>query len=137
MRNYDTMGMFDSLEDMLCKDICGVVDKGQITPNDYQMLDVAVDIYKDIQTIKAMEEYQTTEDGVSGMMSGARGYNGNRSGRGMGRYNMGRSYDSYNSYDGGYNNSGDNNVHARLNKMMAEAKTEQERQIISKLMNEM
>lgn len=148
MQNFDKM--MEDLEMLLSKDIQCVIDKGEITPADYPNLDKAVDILKDLKTIKAMDDYgYETEDmrGVSGRMypgysmnSYARG--GGNSGN-SGRYPMG-SYDDYpmNSYERGRSPrtgryvSRDDGTYQRLEEMMHTAGSDQERQIIQRMMNE-
>lgn len=53
------------LHDMIMKDICATTAKGALTPTDYQSLDKAIDIIKDLKTIEAMEQYQETDYEVS------------------------------------------------------------------------
>lgn len=150
MEQQKIIEMFDDLEELLCKDIKSVIAKGDITPPDYQCLDTAVDIFKDSQTIKAMVKYDTDENGVSGMMSHGRSY-GNSYDMGNSGY-MPQRYDHYTDHyvsNDGYSGargrspmtgrymSRDDEMNAKLNNMMATANTEQERQIIGRMMNEM
>ena len=110
------------LQALLDKDIRSVIAKGDITPKDYQCLDVAIDITKDLCEIA--EKMPIIEE-----MSG----------------------NSYDSYEGdwsteyrsgnrgrGSNNRGsssDNELKSKLHELMHEASNEQERQVITKLMN--
>lgn len=130
----------EDLQALLDKDIRRVVAKGDIDPKDYQCLDVAVDISKDLCEIAT--KLPLMEDAVNGY-----GYN---------------SYNSYNSYADGQNSGGNSyydgqrysrtrgtgtrggrgtsghmSVNEKLNMMMQNAPNEQERQIISKIMKEM
>lgn len=141
--------MFEDLKELLCKDIKSVIAKGDITPPDYQQLDTAVDIFKDVTTICAMleSEHYGTSGGYSGNSYGnsyAQGGGGN-SGY-MPRYD--HYTDSFISNDGysqargrspmtGRYISRDDEMNAKLSNMMATANTEQERQIIGRMMNEM
>lgn len=47
----------DMLSDRLCKDIDQSAHEEKLTPATLEMLDKAVDIIKDIETIRAMENY--------------------------------------------------------------------------------
>lgn len=143
--------MFDQLKELLCKDIKSVIAKGDITPPDYQALDTAVDIYKDAVTIRAMIEYDMPDDYMQGYTSGAMRsswdpnpngvvlgvrepyYGTNSWDDGMG----GNSYARGRSMTTGRYVSRDDEIGSKLNHMMQTATSEQERQMISRLMNEM
>lgn len=139
--------MFAELKELLCKDIKAVIAKGDITPPDYQQLDTAVDIYKDATTICAMLEYDMPDDYVTGYVSGA--MRGNSYAQGGTSNGMSGMLPMWDSYDDGYSTargrntmngrymSRDDEMGAKLNHMMQTANTEQERQIISRMMNEM
>lgn len=47
----------DNLSDRLCRDIDESAHEEKLTPATLEMLDKAVDIIKDIETIRAMENY--------------------------------------------------------------------------------
>lgn len=119
-----------ALQDMVLCDIEDITKKGKIEPNEYPILGEAVDIIKDLKTIEAMEEYGESPE-VSGYMRRS-------------------SYNSYNNQNnGGYSTmrgrdartgrymSRDNSTMAKLQHMMDTASTEQERQTISRMMNEL
>lgn len=126
--------LLNQLRDLVLCDIETVTKEGKIAPNNYPMLGEAVDILKDIETISAMEEGgYSSEEMPSRYMT---------SGRMMPHYN------SYGGYDDGYSGmrgrdhatgrymSRDDEVMSKLNRMMGEAKTENERMIISRMMDE-
>ena len=118
----------EELQMLLDKDIRGVINKGEIMPKDYQCLDVAVDITKDLFEIARM--IPLMEEGVNG-----ESYDTNPN------WNRNNSYDSYPRVRGnrGYR-SGDTkhmDIEEKLDMMMQNATTEQERQTISKIMREM
>ena len=50
-----------NLSDRLCRDIDESAHEEKLTPATLEMLDKAVDIIKDIETIKAMEDYGEDE----------------------------------------------------------------------------
>lgn len=116
-----------ALQDLILCDIDAITKKGKIEPSEYPILGEAVDILKDLKTIEAMEEYGESPE-VSGYMRRS-------------------SYNSYNN--GGYSTmrgrdartgrymSRDNSTMAKLQHMMDTASTEQERQTISRMMNEL
>lgn len=65
------------LSDRLCKDIDESVHEEKLTPATMEMLDKAVDIIKDIETIRAMENYGEDygEDASYAMRRNSRGRN--------------------------------------------------------------
>lgn len=141
--------LLNELEMLLEKDIRTVVAKGDIAPADYQCLDTAIDILKDVETVKAMWKYDTDENGVSGMVSGrmpsGRGYGINSYEQGGGNgWNSG--YYPMNSYGNSYARgrssvtgqyvSRDDEMSSKLHNMMNNAQTEQERMTIQRIMNE-
>lgn len=133
--------MHDLKKLVLC-DIETVVKRGEIAPGDYDGLGQAVDIIKDIETIAAMDEYGAQPEevrltpGMSGRMpmriydSYDRGWDGN------GR-SYGNSYERGRSPETGRYVSRDDETMAKLNNMMATAKTDQERDIIRRMMDEL
>lgn len=79
-----------NLSDRLCRDIDESAHEEKLTPATMEMLDKAVDIIKDIETIRAMEEYgDNSYDAESYARGGRRGRN------------------SYNSYERGYSRGDD------------------------------
>lgn len=132
----------EDLQMLLDKDIRSVIAKGDITPQDYQCLDVAVDITKDLYEIASM--IPMMEEGTSGnsydsYANGGNNRGGNNSGNSYGMY--GDYYSRTRSGARGNNRVGGNSGHMsmeeKLNTMMQNASNEQERQVISKLMKEM
>lgn len=136
--------LMHDLKDMILCDIDETVKKGQLNPADYQALGEAVDIIKDIETIEAMKNYEYQDQEVSGAMSGGRMYP-------MGRFNSyndggysGNSYGSYgNSYERGRSPrtgryvSRDEDPMEKMQRMMDNAKTPEERDMIQRMMDEM
>ena len=68
----------DRLKSVLETEIDKVVEKGELTPAEIKPLGEIVDIYKDIETICAMEEYKDTDESYA--MSN-RGYSSERMSR--------------------------------------------------------
>lgn len=138
----------EELQALLDRDIRGVIAKGDITPKDYQCLDVAIDITKDLgeiaEGIMRMEE--ATSDGFSNNRYNSYAMDGGNSGLYMGGRNdyyyprMRSGARGGNGNNGGNNRGGGNSGHMsvedKLNDMMQNASNEQERQIISKIMKE-
>lgn len=131
--------LLEQLRDIVLCDVEAVTKAGKIAPNDYAVIGEAVDILKDIKTIEAMEGYGYESEEMPS------------------RYMSGRMMPRYNSYGDGYswNNDGmdmsgmrgrdartgryvsrDDEVIAKLNRMMGEAKSGDERMMISHLMDE-
>lgn len=98
----------DGLKSLLDKEIDKVVEKGEVAPAEIKPLGEIVDIYKDIETICAMEEYKDTDESYA--MSN-RGYSSER----MSRYYPERMYRG--SYDYAYDdmsyNEGVSNARGR------------------------
>ena len=129
------------LKTMLNNEIDKVVEKGEIAPAEIKPLGEIVDIYKDIETICAMEEYGD-EDSSYAMSN--RGYSSRRMSRypGMYRDSYDYAYDDMSYNDGMSNargrNSRDNySRHSekeemldRLEMKLKNAKTPQERESI-------
>lgn len=142
--------LMKNLKDLVLCDIETVVKRGEIAPGDYEALGQAVDIVKDIETIEAMKDYGEQPEEIRNMpgMSGAY-----RSGRMMPAYQnswgngMDMPYQNEMVYDNSYERgrspvtgryiSRDDEIHAKLGNMLSNAKTEQERAIITKMMNEL
>ena len=132
----------EQLQMLLDKDIREVIKKGDISPQDYQCLDVAVDIEKDLyeiaEKIPLMENANRNDWNRNsyGTYNNRNSYGGDWDVNGT----SGASYPN-NGNRGGNNrggNSGEiNHMEHKLTTMMNNANTEQERQIISKLMKEM
>lgn len=131
--------VYDEAKKMLEREIEDITRKGSITMDDVVLMEKLLDNLKDISIICAMEE-----EGYSERMM----YDADASyARGRGTYarrdSMGR-YASRGSYDGyGYENNGSYDYrssyengysgHEDLDRMMSEAKTEKERELIRQL----
>lgn len=104
----ESMKKLDRIEEMINEEIKPLVSKNDISPAELKNLGEAVDIIKDIQTIKAMKkaEEEDTMQSQESRSSYGRSYGGNRSygsyddmSMAMGR-NSGRSYGSYEGNSG-------------------------------------
>ena len=125
---------------LLEKDIKKVVDQGEIKPTDYPCLSTAVDIYKDLTTIIAMEEAREQQNGYDF-------YENRRMSYDMPPTNYRNNWMD-NSWDSGYSNargrspytgryvSKDADPMMKLNEMMANAKTPEEQNIIRRMMDD-
>lgn len=120
--------------DLLCKQIDKINKKGDITPDELQRMDKAVDIIKDITVIFAMEEYgkDPEEEMYSSM-----GYYG-RNSRNMpawssqGRDSMGR-YSSTMGYS--RDDGAKQTMRHDLELKLAGARNEEERQMYMRMMD--
>ena len=120
--------------DLLCKQIDKINKKGDITPDELQRMDKAVDIIKDITVICAMEEYgkDPEEEMYSSM-----GYYG-RNSRNMpawssqGRDSMGR-YSSTIGYS--RDDGAKQTMRHDLELKLAGARNEEERQMYMRMMD--
>lgn len=141
----------EQLKTLLEKDIRKVVEAGEIKPTDYPCLANAVDIYKDLETIIAMEQANNMEQQNSYNSYGSYGSYGN--GGGMSNqqsymvpnsrdgWSMNQSYDGYSGARGRSPRTGryvsrDSDPMMRLSEMMANAKSPEEQEIIRRMMDE-
>ena len=125
------------LHDMVLCDVEEITKKGSIKPEEYEVLGEAIDILKDLKTIEAMDQYGESPE-MSGYMPRryANEYSGNH---GMYYDNgmMGNSTMRGRDARTGRYMSRDDGTMAKLSNMMATATSDQERQIISRMMNEL
>lgn len=136
------MKVYNEIKEMLCEELEDVVKKRELTSNSLEMVDTAIDIIKDIDTIVAMEqEYGYSQEGGYSQgyygrmpyyiyddpgMSYARGRSNNVRG--------GRSYnDGYARNNGGY--SGD--TREELQRLMSTAKNDRERETLRNALENM
>ena len=140
-----TMEQMKTVKDfgeLLCRQIDKINKKGDITPDELQRMDKAVDIIKDISVICAMEEYgkDPEEEMYSSM-----GYYGRNSRTGMmplygshggysaqGRDSMGR-YSSAMGYS--RDDSAKQSMRHDLEMKMANARNDDERQMYMRMMD--
>lgn len=132
----NTEEILNGIKQLALKDIKCVVDKGKIDPADYQNLDRAIDIVKDIETVGAMKQGGYFEDdyGVSGAMMPVYKMNSmsqQPNSMSINSFGRGRS-----ATTGRYVSMDNDPVMGRLESMMNTAQTEQERRIIQRMMNE-
>ena len=134
----DNMRVYEDLKKMVEDEITNITKKGDLDDKCLEWLDKLVDIAKDVDTIFAMHDYIEDDGGYSNRAYYPRYYNddmpmhGNsyRNRDSMGRY----SRNSYNNYRGnGYSREG--NMRDRLEQMMSEATTQQERDAINDALN--
>ena len=135
----EQMRTIKDFSEMLCKQIDKINKKGDITPDELQRMDKAVDIIKDISVICAMEEYgkDPEEEMYSSM-----GYYGRNSRTAMpmtrmpmyssqGRDSMGR----YSSTMGYSRDGAKQTMRHDLEMKMAGARDEEERQMYMRMMD--
>ena len=130
------------LKSLLDSEIDKVVEKGEVAPAEIKPLGEIVDIYKDIETICAMEEYKDTDESYA--MSN-RGYSSERMSRYPERMYRGSydyayddmSYDDRMSNARGMNSRDNYSRHSEKEEMISKlemklknAKTQQERESI-------
>ena len=129
----NNMRVYEDVKEMVEQEIENIVKKDELDEKCLDWLDKLVDIAKDVDTIFAMHDY-ADDGGYSNRMYYPHYYNdgdmpmthGNsyRNRDSMGRYSR-----NYNNYRGGYSREG--NMRDRLEQMMAEATTQQERDAIN------
>lgn len=59
------MKVLNHIEDMLCDELEDIVKKNDLSMNNLDIIDTAVDVIKDIHTISAMEQEYPSENGYS------------------------------------------------------------------------
>ena len=125
------MKVLNQIKDMLCDELEDITKRKDLSPNSLDIIDTAVDVIKDIDTIHAMEKEYPEVNGYS------QGYYGRMpiymydDGMTGGSYSRGRNMnvarDSRGSYSaGGY--SGD--TKEELQRLMESAKDDREREAI-------
>ena len=130
---HEQMQTIKDFSEMLTKQIDKINKKGDISPDELQRMDKAIDIIKDISVICAMEEYGNDPEeemyssmgyyGRNSRMPYMGGYSGNRDS--MGRYSS-RGY----SRDGAAQK-----MRHDLELKLAEANTQEERDMIMRCMD--
>lgn len=136
------MKVYEQIKDMLCDELEEIAKKKELTSSNLEIIDKAVDVIKDIDTITAMNEAGYSNEGYSNWgrnpyymyddgSSYARGRNARRDS--MGRY----SRDEY-SRDGYSMNDGySRDTKEELRMMMDRAKDEREREALRKAYDSM
>ena len=136
----DNMDILCQFEERAIKDIKKLLVKDDITPAEWNTAGEAVDIIKDIATIKAMKEEYPDED----MGESARYY---RRGNGMGNsYGMYPDYDSYgvrsmggrrgSSYGGSSYGAEMNSAANNIRNLMNQSTNENERNMYARWLDE-
>ena len=128
----------ERLKSVLNKEIDKIAEKGELTPAEIKPLGDIIDIYKDIETICAMEDYKY--DDSSYAMSN-RGYSTARHEVRPDWDNRGMYYDDYSSKRdsrGRYSrNSEKEEMIEKLEHKLRNAKTEEERRYINECIDEL
>ena len=128
----EQMKTIKDFNELLCRQIDKVNKKGDISPDELQRMDKAIDIIKDISVICAMEEYgkDPEEEMYSSM-----GYYG-RNSRTMPMYSS-QMRDSMGRYSSrGYSrDDAEMNMRRDLEMKMANAGSEEERQMYMRMMD--
>lgn len=126
--------VYEDIEDMLCSELENISKKGELTSNALEIMDKAVDIIKDMKTIRMYDEqysgdYMGEYSGEYPRYSGE-DYEYGRSGRGR-RGNVRR--DSY----GRYRDDISNNMREQLESMKARATSDKEKEMITRWINQL
>lgn len=149
------MKVYEQIKEMLCDELEEIAKKKELTSSNLEVIDKAVDVIKDIDTITAMQEAGYSNDGYSGypyMWEGSyegggsyargRGRGANRDSRG--RYSSDYSRDSYDGYSRnegysreGYSRGYSGDTREELQMMMDRAKNDREREAIRKALDSM
>ena len=122
--------------DLLCKQIDKVNKKGDISPDELQRMDKAIDIIKDISIICAMEEYGQDPEQELYSSTGMYGRNSRTQmpmWSSQGRDSMGR----YSSSMGYSRDDGMHEMRSDLEMKLANAKNERERQLYMKWLRDL
>lgn len=134
------MKVYEQIKDMLCDELEEIAKKKELTSSNLDVLDKAVDIIKDIDTIKAMEQ----EYGTDGYSNGySNGYYPRYPYYMYDNEGMGQSYarkrDSMGRYsrDGHMDDGYSRDTKEELRMMMDRAKDEREREALRKAYDSM
>ena len=139
------MKVYDDIEEMLCDELNEIAKKKELTSSNLGVINTAIDVLKDISTIRVMEqEYGHGEDGYSKDSGYSNGYynrypfymydeapgNSYARDRNAKRDSMGRySRDGHDDYS--------NDTADQLRQMMDRAKDDREREVLRNAMNSM
>jgi len=141
------MKVYEQIKDMLCDELEEIAKKKELTSSNLDVLDKAVDIIKDIDTINAMEQEYGSEGYSNGYSNGyysrypyymydgemgnsyARGRGANAKRDSMGRYSRDDGY----SMNDGYSRD----TKEELRMMMDRAKDEREKEALRKAYDSM
>lgn len=150
------MQVYDRITDMLERELEQIAGKNELTSNNLEVMDKAVDIIKDVETICAMRE--SGENGYSNGympmymyddgMSYARGRGRNARRDSMGRYSSEGGYSgeySMNDYSGRYDgrmrgysrDEGNGRMMSELDRMEREANSEEQKNMIRNWKNQL
>lgn len=131
------MKVLNQIENMLCDELEDIVKKNDLSPNSLDIIDTAVDVVKDIRTIKAMEQEYPEEGGYSQGYWGRMPYymyddnpnpgNSYAKGSSAPRDSRGRYYDNGYSRD----------TKSELEKLMHTAENDREREAIRNALDHM
>lgn len=125
---------YDGIKDMLCRELDDIQHM-ELSSSNLDVIYKSVDILKDIETIKAMENGYSNDYEHSGMgrpwysYEGMNSYNGSYDGRGRGPYANRDSQGRY-ANDGYSRNSAE-----EIRRLMDNAKDEHEREVLRKAMD--
>ena len=112
--------IFEDLREIVMRELGGIVSRGELDDGTLMCVDKLVDIIKDI------DEIESHDNGYSNTEYNRMSYDNNNRGRGgMGRFG--------NNFRGGY--SRDGSTMDKLNRMMNEASSDMERDVIRKIMD--
>lgn len=136
----EQMHIIKEFGEMLCKQIDKINKKGDITPDELQRMDKAVDIIKDISVICAMEEYGEDPEEEIYSSTGYYGRNSRTAGNmrrmpmysSQGRDSMGR-YSSAMGYS--RDDGAKQTMRHDLEMKMANARNDEERQMYMRMMD--
>ncbi len=119
------MKVLDHIEDMLCDELEEIAKKNDLSMNNLDIIDTAVDVLKDISVLRAMEEEYPSERGYSGRYNPIYNYDDGIPMQGR-SYARGRTSNMRRNYNDNY--SGD--TKEELMRLMDTAKSDKEREAI-------
>jgi len=132
------MRYMEDLKEMLCKELEGIVKKGELTAGSLDAIDKLTHSIKSVVTVMAMEEGGYSNDGS---YEGRGSYDGSYRSYDGGSYRRGRSMTTgrYVSRDAGYSReySREGGMREKLEELMDQAPDEHTRQELQRLINKM
>ena len=141
------MKVYDQIKELLCDELEDVVKQKELTPSNLELIDTAVDILKDLDTIKIMNQEYGDASGYSRDGGYSQGYFGRMpyymyDDPGMARdgnsYARGRGSNAARDSRGRYMSEGySGDTKEELHKLMEVAKNDREREAIRTALDHM
>lgn len=129
------MKVLYQIEDMLCDELEDIAKKNDLSMNNLDIIDTAVDVLKDISVLRAMEDEYPVEHGYSGRYNPIYNYDDGMTGS---SYARGRGANAARDSRGRYMSRGySGDTKEELQRLMDMAKDDREREAIRNALDHM